>query len=146
MEDLTFIWKRPSTIEHPKVWHTFKARDLDSDEFVEYRIQDLPLDRIDYAFEHMAANYNQDEPIAQALGNTFWAFLSQYEYNESIKFLKGGGKQLNHLEDYRTAWRPMVEQKVPLVCFKEGCDEIVGINMLFVWTKMIISWQKSMHV
>lgn len=71
MEDLTFIWKRPSTIEHPKVWHTFKARDLDSDELVEYRIQDLPLDRIDDAFEHMEANYNQDEPIAQALGNTF---------------------------------------------------------------------------
>lgn len=29
----------------------------------------------------------------------------------------------------------MVEQKVPLVCFKEGSDEIVGINMLFVINK-----------
>lgn len=26
----------------------------------------------------------------------------------------------------------MVEQKVPLVCFKEGSDEIVGANMVFV--------------
>lgn len=68
MADLTFKWKRPDTVEYPKVWHTFKARDLDSDELVEYRIQDLPLDRIDEAFEHMLANYNQDEPIAQSLG------------------------------------------------------------------------------
>lgn len=29
----------------------------------------------------------------------------------------------------------MVEQKVPLVCFKDGSEEIVGINMLFVKTK-----------
>lgn len=68
MADLALIWKRPDTIEYPKVWHTFKARDLDSDKLVEYRIQDLPLDRVDDAYAHMVANYNQDEPIAQVLG------------------------------------------------------------------------------
>ncbi|XP_055310814.1 uncharacterized protein LOC129573785 [Sitodiplosis mosellana] len=114
MSDLAFIWKRPNTIAFPKVWHTFQARDLDSDELIEYRIQDLPLDRFDEALEHMNANYNQDEPIAQVLD---------------------GGKQTEHLEDYKLAWRPMAEQKVPLVCFKEGSDEIVGINMLFVINK-----------
>lgn len=68
MSDITFIWERPKTVEFPKIWHTFKARDLDSDELIKYRIQDLPLDRMEEAFEHMRANYNQDEPIAQVLG------------------------------------------------------------------------------
>lgn len=77
MTDITFIWKRPKAIVHPTIWHTFKARDLDSDELVEYRIQDLPLDRMDDAFEHMAANYNQDEPIAQVLGKTLHIFIKQ---------------------------------------------------------------------
>lgn len=29
----------------------------------------------------------------------------------------------------------MIEQKVPLVCFKEGSDDIVGVNMVFVIKK-----------
>lgn len=68
MADLTLKWKRPETIEFPKIWHTFEARDLYSDELVEYRIQDLPLDKTDEAFDHMVANYMQDEPIGQVLG------------------------------------------------------------------------------
>lgn len=69
MAELTLKWKRPNTVKYPKVWHTFKAKDLDCDEMVEYRIQDLPLDRTDEVFEHMIANYIQDEPIGQVLGN-----------------------------------------------------------------------------
>lgn len=67
-EVLSLNWKRPETVEYPKIWHTFKARDLESDELVEYRIQDLPLDKMDEAFEHMQSNYIQDEPIGQVLG------------------------------------------------------------------------------
>lgn len=52
-----------------------------------------------------------------------------------MNVFEGGAKDPKHLEDYKLAWRPMIEQKVPLVCFKEGSDEIVGINMLFVKTK-----------
>lgn len=48
---------------------------------------------------------------------------------------EGGAKDSKHLEDYILSWRPMIEQKVPLVCFKADSDEIVGINMLFVKTK-----------
>lgn len=84
MADLAFIWKRPDTIEYPKIWHTFKARDLDSDKLVEYRIQDLPLNRFDDAYAHMVGNYNQDEPIAQVLGRFFQYFsfikISFYSY------------------------------------------------------------------
>lgn len=69
MAELRLKWNRPNTVEYPKVWHTFKAKDLDSDEMVKYRIQDLPFDRADDVFEHMIANYIQDEPIGQVLGN-----------------------------------------------------------------------------
>lgn len=67
---LSLKWKRPETLDYPKVWYTFKARDLDSDELVEYRIQDLPLDRADDALEHMIANFVHDEPIGQVLGKS----------------------------------------------------------------------------
>lgn len=67
-ESLVLKWKRPETLEYPKVWHTFKARDLDSDELVEYRIQDLPLERIDDVLDFMLKNYIVDEPIGQVLG------------------------------------------------------------------------------
>lgn len=29
----------------------------------------------------------------------------------------------------------MIEQKVPLVCYKAGSDEIVGVNMNFIMSK-----------
>lgn len=57
-------WKRPESIEYPKIWHTFQARDVDSDGLVEYRIQDLPQSRAEDAYQHMFANFIQDEPIA----------------------------------------------------------------------------------
>lgn len=38
-------------------------------------------------------------------------------------------------EDYKFIWHSMVAQKTPLVCFKSGCDEIIGLNMVFVSNK-----------
>lgn len=32
-------------------------------------------------------------------------------------------------------WRPMIAQKLSLVCYKSGSDEIVGASMLFALTK-----------
>lgn len=52
-----------------------------------------------------------------------------------MNLLKGGAKCPEHIEDYKLAWRAMVEQKVPLVCFKKGSNEIIGANMLFVYNK-----------
>lgn len=62
-------WSRAQTTDYPKVWRTFQAHDLNSDQFVEYRIQDLPESRFDDAVEHMKANYLKDEPITHALSN-----------------------------------------------------------------------------
>lgn len=104
-------WKRPDSVEYPKVWHRFKARDLNSDKLVEYRIEDLLESRADDVFKHMKDNYLADEPITQALR---------------------GENDEEHLNDYISAWKLIYAQKMPLVCYKEGSDDIVGVNWTFV--------------
>lgn len=90
------------------------ARDTISDNLVEYCIQDLPLDRVNDAYYHMLVNYIVDEPVAQVLGSA---------------------NDLAHFEDYKLCWKPIVAQRMPLVCFKAGSDQIVGVNMLYVCSK-----------
>lgn len=107
-------WKRSDSVEYPKIWHKFMARDTISDNLVEYRIQDLPLDRVNDAYYHMLVNYIVDEPVAQVLGSA---------------------NDLAHFEDYKLCWKPIVAQRMPLVCFKAGSDQIVGVNMLYVCSK-----------
>lgn len=48
-----FSYKRPESIPYPNIWHRFKARDCDSDEIVNYCIQDVPYNRFDDAIEQM---------------------------------------------------------------------------------------------
>lgn len=61
-------WKRPESSEYPKIWHTFKARDIDSNDLVEYRIQDLPESRFAEAIKMMSTAFCRDEPITGAYG------------------------------------------------------------------------------
>lgn len=61
-------WKRPITVEYPKVWRTFKARDLESNNLVEYCIQDLPEAHYEAAMCHMTEQYLRDEPLSQVFG------------------------------------------------------------------------------
>lgn len=108
----TLKWKRPDTNDYPKVWYKFKARDVDSDNFVDYRIQDLPLDRVDDLFEHLIESFLPDEPAAQAMDH-----------------------DPHGIDDYMQYLKPIIAQRMVLVCFKEGSDEIVGANLVFINTK-----------
>lgn len=60
-------WSRPQTTEFPKIWKTFLATDINSEQLVEYRIQDLPESRFDDAIKHMISNYLQGEPVTCVL-------------------------------------------------------------------------------
>lgn len=113
-DQLTLKWKRPEFVEFPKVWHTFRARDFDGDNLVEYRIQDLPLNRANDYIDFFVTNFVGDEPISMALG----VFDDPYA-----------------IDDYKSAWAPIIAQRTPLVCFKDGSDDIVGGNMVFISTK-----------
>lgn len=63
-----FSWKRPENIPFPSVWLKFKAKDLNTDDLVEYRVQDLPPERNDEAIELMTSVFLEDEPIFKATG------------------------------------------------------------------------------
>lgn len=61
-------WTRPKTVNYPRIWRLFEARDLDSDKITEYRIQDLPESRYEDAINHLEVSYLKYEPVSQALG------------------------------------------------------------------------------
>lgn len=69
-DTIKLSWIRPTSVEYPKIWHTFKARDIDSDQLVEYRIQDLPQSRAEDAYKHMFESYIHDQPIVQQFSET----------------------------------------------------------------------------
>ncbi|XP_031618845.1 uncharacterized protein LOC116337975 [Contarinia nasturtii] len=97
-------WNRPESSEYPKIWHTFTV----SGE--KYHIQDLPPSITEKALQFMKEN-SIDEPLAAA-----------YKiYEDEVVF-----------DQMEVQWRSVIEQKAVLVCFKEGSDEIVGINMNYV--------------
>lgn len=39
------------------------------------------------------------------------------------------------IDDFLMLWRAMIKQNAALICFREGSDEIVGLNMNFVTLK-----------
>lgn len=41
----------------------------------------------------------------------------------------------DYVDDYERLWHNVLKQKVSLVCFREGSDEIVGLSVLVVNTK-----------
>lgn len=128
-------WVRPKTTEHPKVWRTFKARDLDSDELVEYRIQDLPESKFEDAINLMIESYLPDEPITQSLSKFPFNVFCEKKLILICFVFPDGSKDKDHIADYSFAWRSILPQKSVLACFREGSDELVGVNMNYVHTK-----------
>lgn len=61
-------WRRPKSVKYPKVWLTFMGRDLDTDNLVEYRIEDVTESNAENVLKHMKAYFIHDEPISRALG------------------------------------------------------------------------------
>lgn len=47
----------------------------------------------------------------------------------------GASEDLQHYKDYVFAWKSIMAQKTPIVCYKEGSDEIIGLNFTYVTHK-----------
>lgn len=60
-------WKRPVST-YPKVWSTFEAKNVDCDDLIEYRIEDLPESRFEEALENLVSIFCKDEPLCEAYG------------------------------------------------------------------------------
>lgn len=67
---MSLQWNRPAEVKYPSVWTTFKERDSNSDELVEYRIQDLPESMFEEAIKHMIEYFITDEPMSNSHGRS----------------------------------------------------------------------------
>ncbi|XP_037025059.1 uncharacterized protein LOC119066601 [Bradysia coprophila] len=119
---------RPASVPYPNVWLTFEAPD-DNGDLVQYRIQDLPEDRFEDAVKHMQANFLLDESLCRA---------------------RNMANDEQTVIDFTNIWRETIrDYKLSLVCFEEGSDDIVGMNVLYVEEKNGLSdWSgfKSEHI
>ncbi|XP_053682019.1 uncharacterized protein LOC128732724 [Sabethes cyaneus] len=104
-------WTRPKQLVIPQVWDTFQAKDVDSDQLVTYRVEDLTEDRYEDAIQHFVENYLDDEPL-----------------HKNRKFSED---ELS-VAEVKDFWQWCFDQKMTIVCYKEGSREIVGVNLLHV--------------
>lgn len=67
MAALKLSWTRPADIPYPMTWTTFKAKDVDTDDLVDYEIRDLTMDRFDESFDILTNDYLRNEPMNMAM-------------------------------------------------------------------------------
>lgn len=63
-------WNRPKSFDYPKIWQTFRAKEMDSDRLVDYFIADLPKSQSDEALKMLIQDFCRDESICKAFGKT----------------------------------------------------------------------------
>lgn len=94
-----------------KIYSKFFAKDLNSDDLVEYQIQDLTEEYFDYCIELYAKDLLMEEIIYKA---------------------SGIDKDPVAIEIMRDFMRKIYEKKHSLVCLRSDTKEIVGCNGLYV--------------
>lgn len=107
-------YKRPEDSLYPQLYHSFKAKARDSDELVEYFVEDLTEQHFGKAIELILKYFTLEEPFQQA-----------------IKFAE---KQPELFKIYFTG---IFKERVSLACFVSGSYEMVALNALKVETKGI---------
>ncbi|XP_055524503.1 uncharacterized protein LOC129718108 [Wyeomyia smithii] len=104
-------WTRPEQPVIPQTWYTFKAKDVDSDRLITYRVEDLTEDRFDDVIQHYMENFLDDEPLCQSKK------VSEDELS---------------LAEIRGFWRWCLNKRMTIACYKKGSREIVGAYLLHV--------------
>jgi len=102
---------RPANLTFPTIYHTFKAKDKTGNEIVAYRVQDLPEDYFEAAYDLMSKSYLPEAMIAGRAG------------------IVEDPEALNEMREF---WKTVTRQKMSLACFREGSDDLVGINLLAI--------------
>jgi hypothetical protein len=114
---MIYSWTRPENVDYPVIYATFHALDCENggqEDLIEYRIQDLTEDRFEDAVAIIKDKHLIDEPMKSSKGVRDCPVSVQ----EMVEYL-----------------RNLLQQKISLVCFKEGSDEIVAVNILGVITE-----------
>lgn len=108
----------------PVVHYKFEAKNLKGDKIVEYRVQDLPSKYDEMAIDFMVKYFLPDE--------TFQLASSQ-------EIRDGTSARL------RSFHGNVVKSRVSLVCFEEGSEDIVGLNVLKVESRDQVFGVKLKH-
>lgn len=129
--ELNLSWTPSPDVPYPNTWLRFKARDLDGDNLVEYRICDLPKNRFEEFFSSTALDYLINEPRNSTMGNQ-----CLYRYWESNRnngaFITGFIDSPESIRILKIQWGAAHKQGLISVCMKDGSDEICGFNILYV--------------
>lgn len=108
---MPFAWKRSESVDFPKTYLKFQALDSDGESQVQYCVEDLQQCRFKDVISIMSCKHLKDEPVYSSKG-VLDCPLSLQEMIEN--------------------WNNTLQQGISLVCYKEGSDEIVAVNVLGV--------------
>jgi hypothetical protein len=97
-----------------RIYHKFLAKDLNSNDLVEYRVEDVAENHFEEVVDFLVKYFIPDEPMTECLKIS--------ENPEGVQIL-------------RTFFLSILEKKASLICFKEGSQEIVATNVMSVQTK-----------
>lgn len=95
-----------------KTYSIFKAKDINNESIIEYKIQDIPEDRFDDAIR-MLIEATKEEPLC--------ASRNVYE-NDDTK------------NELVRIWTAMLKARLSVGCFKND-GEMVGLNVLIIGRK-----------
>ncbi|XP_031621772.1 uncharacterized protein LOC116339844 [Contarinia nasturtii] len=95
----------------PKIYHTFPAKDIETDGSVEYRIEHLQPSKYKDALKLMTDFLIKQDPTIAA-----------------FNIAKDAGSAM-YLKKY---WTYVLNQHLSVACFKEGSDKVIGVNLLYV--------------
>lgn len=107
---------RPPSLRFPQIYGAFKSKDKDSDDIVDYVIQDLPEEYFDEALDLLINDHLPDETLHLCRGVA--------DIEEAIS-------------EAREDWRKKLNFRLSIACFRSDGedDELVGVNVLAVASK-----------
>lgn len=103
---------RPENLEFPHVYYTFRGKDKNSNNLVEYRVQDLPEELYEKTVKFMAKHFFPDETFCSS---------------------RNVANKPSAVQAHSDFWATIMKQKMSIGCFKnDGSEELVGANVLVV--------------
>lgn len=106
---------RPESLEFPIIYYTFKAKSRESDEVIEYRVQDLPDEYFEEALELMRTHFLPDESLCSA---------------------KGVPADPQATKVFLDFWAYVMKKHLSIACFRnDGDDELISVNCFDVHGK-----------
>lgn len=104
---------RPASLKLPQVYGTFKAKDKDSHNEVEYIIQDLPEDYFEEALNLL---------------------LNVFLPDEALYSCRGVSANADAIKEVRDFWNEKLAMKTSLACFRDGSKDLAGLYVLAVYS------------